>query len=231
MLPALLQIQYDVTARLTIELEDWGITVRSQRKMIVQNEVDESQLVVTTTNGKNGCGCLVQMPKFENERPNVPGPLGYMELTVTAMESPELNMNGATGTRRSAEEVAARVLQLLQLYCVATIGTFFGGSLNSSEAPEGCIAYDVKMRMAYGHDVLAKTPTPAITGTHTAVTITASSGTAYYTTDGESFPGPDQVNSFEYSVPFAVAVGTVIRAAAYASGYTGSNVAESTIST
>jgi len=228
MQPALLQIQNDVTARLAVELMDWGITVRSQRKMIVTNEVDEAQLVLTSTNGKSGAGVLVQMPTFENERPNVPGPIGYIQMKLTCKEVPELNMNASTGTLKSAEEIAGRVLQLLHLWAVTGIGTFFGGTIVKSPAEDGVVAYDASVRLNYVYDTLSKVAVPVISGTAPAITI-AGTGSIYYTVDGESFPGLDQANSFLYAAPFAATSGDLIRAAAYASGSCGSNIAEFTV--
>jgi hypothetical protein len=237
MQPALLQIQNDITARLSVELAAWGITVRSQRKMIIANEVDEAQLVMSLTNGKTGAGCLVQMPTFATENPNAPGPVGFVQLIVTCKEAPELNMNASTGTLRSAEEIAIRALGLLHLWRIVNIGTIYSSTeaIRKSTAEAGIVAYDVSMRIQLGYDTLAATGNPVISGTSTAVTLTNASGfsgsTIYYSKDGESYPGPDQENSFTYSAPFAVDVDTVIRAAAYKDGYTGSDIIEETIST
>jgi hypothetical protein len=226
---ALLQIQTDITGRLAVELAAWGITVRSQRTMIISNELDEDQLVMTLCNGKSGAGCLVQMPTFIGQNPNVPGPIGYMEVKITAVEAPELNMNASSGTRRSAEEIAGRVAELLHLYAVSNLGTLNGGGVSKTTAQPGCIAYDVAIRLAYGFDVLAKTQSPSIAGTAAAITITMPEGTACYTIDGESFPGSEQPNSYNYAAPFAVESGSLIRCVSYLSGHVGSNLVEYTV--
>jgi hypothetical protein len=227
-----IQIQNDVTGKLTVSLMAWGITVKSQRAMIISNEVDEAQLVMTITNGKSGAGCLVQMPRFSSESANAPGPLGYWELTVTVKEAPELNMNASTGTLKSAEEISRRVMQILHLMRIQNIGTFYasGDAIARGPTEPGIISYDVKVRMQFGIEVLAVSPNPTITGTPSAVTVDAGEGTTcYYTIDGESFPGPDMPNAMMASGTFAVPSGTIVRAASYIDGYIGSDVIEATI--
>ena len=234
MKPTLLQIQSDITAKLTVELASWCITVRSLRKLIVSNELDAALLTITDIGGRHGCACAVEMPTVGVDTPNVPGPQGILRISVLIIENPTENY-GQNGTQKDAELVAERVAQLLHLFRVQNVGTMYASGPNVIEPTDeidGHVGYRVTFIVKKGSDVLDKTGTPIITGTHEAVTITPApgyeTGAIYYTLDGESYPGPDRPNSFTYTAPFATDAGAVVRSAGYKTGSTGSDIAEHT---
>ena len=76
----------------------------------------------------------------------------------------------------------------------------------------------------------AKCALPGIASPAQTVTLTATENgtTIYYTTDG-SFPGPGNAAAEEYSGPFEVASGTVVRWAGYLAGCCGSDAGQATI--
>jgi hypothetical protein len=241
MKPALLQIQSDLTGKLAAELAAWNINVKSLRKLVVAGELDAALLAATPVDGRLGCGVLVEMPTFTVDAPNAPGPQGFIEASCLVLENPMLNLEPTSGTLRTAEEVSLRVLQLLHHYRIAGIGTFFceGGALRPEAAYEGLIGYRVTCRMLFPMEVLAQTNNPTIGVLLGEVTLTPAAGEEsadiWYSVDGETYPGPTQVDvngtptSFLYTSPFTSAPGTTVRFAAYLAGATGSDVIELTL--
>lgn len=228
------QIQTDIAGRLGAELYDWGVAVRSRFELVIEPDVEAMEIVTTMVNGRSGAGCIVEAPSFTASRPNIPGPQGEINVVVTVQEAPEINRNAATGTMRSAATIAKRVAELLHLFGVYTVGTLQGGSVREAASDSNTTSYKVSFSMAHSFDVLAKTAMPTITSALGEVMITASEGAAYFTVDGSTFPTPTNgvggsEFSFLYSSAFPAASGTVIRAVSYATGKTGSNVAEHTV--
>jgi len=95
----------------------------------------------------------------------------------------------------------------------------------------GCNGYRVNFAMRLAEKTIMKVPTPSIDFVvqnqeygSGSVTLSSSVGgvTIYFTTDG-SFPGPANAAATVYANPFDGTVGDVIRFAAFADGYQGSN--------
>jgi hypothetical protein len=89
------------------------------------------------------------------------------------------------------------------------------------------VVYDVKLLANFPLQPMPKLAAPTISAPGLTVTL-AGAGTIYFTVDG-SLPGPGNPAAHTYLTPFAVTAGTVVRAAAYAPNFLGSDVLMATI--
>ena len=106
---ALLQLQAEVTAKLDYEEYFAKLPVKSYRAHIISAEIDKRLPHLAGKAGKIGCGVLVGMPTIEGIDQNVSTPQSEIILPVDVVELPEINLNSADGTLKSAEEVARAV--------------------------------------------------------------------------------------------------------------------------
>jgi hypothetical protein len=98
----------------------------------------------------------------------------------------------------------------------------------------GLVAYDIVLQATFNLTPPARVACPVPPTEGPALTLTFSApgsdpDASIYTTIDGSFPGPGNESAAVYSAPFAVAGGTVIRWAAYASGKLGSSTGMATI--
>jgi Fn3 domain-containing protein len=171
--------------------------------------------------GKSGVYCLVLMPSFFVEDPNVPGVQGAVELTIRTFEDPKIN-----NTELSAEDVALANLRwfgdgLVIAGLLAIYPSTRGAALKPNYDFPGFLVYDTVLRGQLPQDFPGRTAQPTIAGDIAGnVTLACSDGAAgiFYTLDG-SMPQPGDISGAAatsvYSAPFAVASGTVVRALAW----------------
>jgi hypothetical protein len=185
--------------------------------------------------GKTGVYCLVLMPSFFVEDPNVPGVQGSVELTIRTFEDPKINNTGLT-----AEDVALANLHwfgdgLVIAGLLAIYPNARGLALKPNYDYHGFLVYDTILRGQLPQDFPGRTPQPTISNDAGSVTLACSDGTAgiYYTVDG-SMPQPGDTSStgstLVYTVPFTVANGTTVRCVAWNAAILPSDVGQTTIS-
>lgn len=171
--------------------------------------------------GKTGVYCLVLMPSFFVEDPNVPGVQGAVELTIRTFEDPKIN-----NTNLSAEDVALANLRwfgdgLLIAGLLAIYPGTKGPALKANYDYPGFLVYDTVLRGNLPQDYPGRTAQPAISNDSGGnVTLSCSDGAAdvYYTLDG-SMPQPGDTSAAGstklYAAPFSVTSGTVVRCLAW----------------
>jgi hypothetical protein len=243
--PQIEQIQPDIFAKLSSEPYFAAISLFQIRKERYQSEIDEVLSSATFDPGQSGKlpGATIEvlMPTIKTNLVNAPGPVVTLEQRLTVKENPSINLaldsnNDPLGVNLTAEEIAVEILQTLHQF-------YLGGICQALyPAPEaivpnskfpGLVSYDVVLQATFNLTPPARTGCP-LPPTDESLTLTfappASDPEAaiYYTTDG-SFPGPGNASATSYTVPFAVASGTVIRWAAYISGKLGSSTGMATV--
>ena len=82
------------------------------REETVDAQVNSALAGATFKSGKTGAAVSVLLPVFDVSRPNAPGPHLEPALIVRVQEIPTINQ-GSTGTKKTAEQIAQRVAQVL----------------------------------------------------------------------------------------------------------------------
>lgn len=231
--PEIESVQPDLAAKLKSESYFVDIPVFEIREERVESQVAAALAGRKPKNGKVGVAVEVMMPMLKTAKPNAPGPLCALETLIRVKENPPLNL-GSHGTGKTAEAVGVTILQTLHGFSTPGIcGTFYP-SQNESMVPNRdfppMVAYDIKLESIFPLTPLDRMAAPVIDCPVSTVSIIHPDPAAviYYTTDG-SFPGPGATAPQAYSTPFVATPGTIIRAAAYKPGYTGSDVSMSII--
>lgn len=181
------------------------INIVQYRKLRMESEIDKSVIWNGGRNGRAGCGILVQMPAIDIRHPNLPGPEGFLQLTISVAEEPNVNMTPEVGTMLSAEEVCDTVLDTLHNYQVAGVGNLFaeGSAVKPNESwPDGLLGYDCTFTVRSPRNQTLRTTPPADDFTDNILTLTCVDPNAvlYYTLDG-SYPGPGNPSALVYSAP------------------------------
>lgn len=232
--------QADFVARLSADpfFADVGVYLFRPRANLaattIVGQIEQALNCFTLKAGKGGAAVTVLMPTADAADGNVPGPELEESITVRVQELPLTNM-GATGTLKSAEQIAIEVARLLHLF--QTGGQVWRSATaaltpNLEFAPK--ITYDVNFRRRLPLAARAKSALPLITPDAGAapveVAIEAAPGAAiYYTLDG-SLPAPGAAGSTLYAGPVAVGAAALLRAVAYEATKAASNVAEADFS-
>jgi hypothetical protein len=185
--------------------------------------------------GKIGVCCLVLMPSFFAEDPNIPGVQGSVELVIRTFEDPKINNTGL-----SAEDVALANLSwfgdgLVIAGLLAIYPGVKGPALKPNYDYPGFLVYDTILQGKLPQNFSGRTALPTITDDNAGnVTLDCSDGAAgiYYTLDGTMpQPGDTSGTGFTklYSAPFNVLSGTVIRCLAWNPAILPSDVDQATI--
>ena len=225
------QIQVDCEERLKADPWFGDLAIIEQRKGVTLDELKQRLSVGLGRGGKVGACILVLMPGG-GPQDQTPGPRLYLVQSFIVLVHPELNSR-STGTGKSAEEIAYRILQLFNF---AHLG--YGAVLESesdalvpTDSFDGLVGYQVNLHTAAGEVPLSRVITPSISAPGTAApqTITITTATAgaaiWYTTDG-SYPSSANANAHAYGAPFTQATAATVRAAAEKSGLQQSNVTQ-----
>jgi Fn3 associated len=224
-------VQPDVYYKLLTEPWFENIAVFKIREKRLDSEVNRALAGLAGQNGKGGATIEVLMPSLKSALPETAGPICTLEQSFIVKEQPTVNQ-GANGTGLSVEQIAVNLAQTFQLF-------YLGGPMQGFYAapefykyqpvPNGSpfIAVAVVLQATFALTPLARTLAPAASAVGETVTLTdqqPGGGSAiYYTTDG-SFPGSGNPAAVEFSTPFTVASGTLVRAAAYNGALQGSMV-------
>lgn len=216
------QLQEDAVNYLLGNPATANVGYESFRKQAMESAVRQSLAGWSVrAPGKIGVYCLVLMPAFFVEDPNVPGVQGSLELIIRTFEDPKINNTGLT-----AEDVALANLRWFgDGLVIAGLLAIYPGTKGAALKPNydypGFLVYDTVLGGQLPQDFPGRTAQPAIAGDNTGVvTLACGDGAAaiYYTLDG-SMPQPGDtsgVGSTKVNAgPFTVASGTVIRCLAW----------------
>lgn len=195
--------------------------------VMIRETINKALMGLQKKGGKAGLAVMVMMPDAEVPNANSASVRFENLFTVRVLENPVIN-EGANGTGISAEQCAINVLKALHRRSAGG-NPFYPDkkAIREGAAPEGSIAYDVVLRQDATEDKRSFVTTPGLSLAEPLLTITCpTSGAAIrYTLDG-TFPGK---TATLYTAPVdvgALPAGTLIRAAAYKDGLSGSDVAE-----
>jgi len=222
-------VQTDIYGRLLADpyFADVGVFLfrpRASGGMVaIQSEVDKALAGLVARGGKTGAAVMVQMPLASSQTPDVPGPRLTFNFSVSVYERPIVNMDPATGTLKSAEDIATEVLRLLHQWKPnpSQILTASANAIVPVEGAPGIVAYDCRLDQMTGLVPLAKAAAPVIDGTDpgaVVLTSTTPGATFVYSLDG-SYP------SVAYAAPFN-GLASLVRAVAVAGGMAASNISE-----
>jgi hypothetical protein len=223
----LVQLQNDVTEALLACEALANVNVVQYRKLRISGEIDWTLLPQGGRNGKNGAGILVNMPEADCRLPNTEGPQFDLLPSFLVVEIPEINMDQTGGTMLSAEEIAQWVLDCLHLLQIDGMGQLAAAPKPIAPSTEftGCVCYRVNMRLMNprGQTIRVGYISGSFLSNECTLSCITAGATIYYTTDG-TFPGSGNTAALVYSAPFTVTPGTVVRAAAYKTGFNSSRI-------
>lgn len=224
-------VQPDVYNKLLSEGYFADVAIFRIREKRLDTEVSRALSGLQGRNGKGGATIEVLMPTLRTALPDTAGPVCVLEQKFIVKEQPTVNL-GANGTGLTCEQIAVNLAQTFQLF-------FLGGPMQGFyaspafykyiEAGSGKpqVAIQVELNATFVLTALQRTLAPAAAAAGQTVTLTdqqpGGGSTIYYTTDG-SFPGSGNANAIQYTTPFTVASGTIVRTAAYNGGLQGSMV-------
>jgi hypothetical protein len=220
------QFQRDIAGRLAADPFFATIPIVAEDQGVTEQEVEQALAAGTLVKGgKAGAAVIVFQSEEETQDPDVEGPRELATVRVRCLETPRINRSAA-GTALPAQAIAQRVKTLCHLWLRAGVDVTVRGAGRYADQ-RGVIGKDVILRTVIDQTAPARTPTASIAGSAAAVTLSCGAGSAaiYYTTDG-TFPGP---GASLYTGHFAVAGGTLVRAAAYLAGSTGSDITQLTL--
>ncbi len=224
-------VQPDVYNKLLSEAYFANVAIFAIREKRLDTEVNRALSGLQGRNGKGGATIEVHMPTLKTALPDTGGPVCILEQKFIVKEQPTVNL-GANGTGLTCEQIAVNLAQTFQLF-------FLGGPLQGfyaapafykyidAGANKPCVAIQVVLNATFVLTALQRTLAPGAAAAAQTVTLTdqqpGGGSIIYYTTDG-SFPGSGNPNAVQYTTPFTVASGTVVRTAAYNGNLQGSMV-------
>lgn len=211
-----------------------AVTVLLARKERIASEIEQALNVMGGAVGKKPGACvIVMMPVIDVADPEVRGPQLEALFTLRTLENPSMNLH-ATGTGKTAEDLALFVLRALHLWQICErLGSLYAGRQAVVPAVvEGLIGYDVTLKARVGQDVEAQcvAPVMAVAGNEVVVSSETAGAEIWVTVDG-SYPYRGTLNgrattAIPMASGLAYAEGGQYRAVAYKTGYLGSDVAE-----
>ena len=228
-------IQDDAYGRLRADPAFTGVPILLERRGVVANDIDRALNTLLEEGSKLGSCIIVLMPLFRVPFPDERGPAGDVLLTVQVIVKPLIaDDTGNGGVGKTAEELAAKVLQVLHL-----VNFGYGGELHavptaivpSQGITEGDVSYDINFSAKGGAAKPAKVSLPSISpaaGGQAPLEVTLSCITSgasiYYTLDG-SYPSSANAAAELYDGPFTIEAEATLRVAAEAADLLQSNVA------
>jgi hypothetical protein len=224
-------VQPDVYNKLLSEAYFANIAVFSIREKRLDTEVNRALSGLQGRNGKGGATIEVLMPTLKTAMPDTAGPVCILEQKFIVKEQPTVNL-GANGTGLTCEQIAVNLAQTFQLFFLGgPMQGFYAGAAFYKYVATGSdkpfVAIQVVLNATFVLTALQRTVAPAAAAAAETVTLAdqqpGGGSTIYYTTDG-SFPGSGNPTATQYTTPFTVASGTIVRTAAYNGTLQGSMV-------
>jgi hypothetical protein len=225
------QLQEDAVSYLLGNPATAVVGYETFRKQAIESAVKNAIAAWTVrVPGKIGVYCMVLMPSFFAQDPNVPGIQGEVELTIRTFEDPKIN-----NTDLSAEDVAmANLTWFGDGVIIAGLTEIYpddqGPALKPNYDYPGFLVYDTVLRGKLPQDYPGRTAQPTIDDDDAGtVTLACSDDAAdiFYTIDGK-MPTPGKADQ-KYADPFIVPAGTVIRVLGWNPDLLPSNVDQATI--
>jgi hypothetical protein len=185
--------------------------------------------------GKAGLVLIVMLPEVTETEPNVPGPPLITRLEVQVIENVLLN-RGTNGTQVRSSHAAVLALNILH-HWVAAARILYAAPNPIEPVPvkPGHVSHLVTLSARLtGYTGPGKTlaPSAALDPQDDLVLTCATAGAAIYYTTDQSFPAASNAEAVLYDGPVPdLAPGTVIRAAAYATGLNPSDLVQLTLTT
>ena len=184
---------------------------------------------MTPRGGCQGQGVLIEIPKLEVDDPNVSGPVFRPILSFVCVQAGDMAFAPGTGAQLYAEWIATIICDILHQQVDEGVGMFKCEGTVVEEASDPEFQYTNAFRVTLKCAPLLvgqtyRVPPPAIAVNSYQATLSCSDAQAllYWTADG-TFPGKGVgPSSQQYTAPFTVASGQVIRYAAYRQGFIGS---------
>lgn len=225
-------LQADVAARLRGDEYFSDIPVVTDRLNDIEAEVQKSLGVLTGKDGKIGvCTIVMQLVANDAGHQSERGPMDVL-VSVRVIENVLMNKS-ATGTGKSALSVSRRVFRVLKLAQFIGMATPLypqKPALVPSMVPIAEDVMGVSYEVRFGaRESQAGTPGKVAVPIFTvlagscSLACSTSGATIHYTADG-TCPVPGETGTTEYTAPFAVNSGDVIRAGAWKSGSIASDV-------
>jgi hypothetical protein len=232
----LVQLQDEVTTWLDTACDRFNfVPFRSLRRKIIAKEVDARTPHLWGKNNRVGVGCLVGMPVLEGIDPNVSAIQSDLYLSIDIVENPEINLRSGSGTLLSAEEIALAVRSHLHHFAIEDSICLYQDKNSVAAIPgleerwPGCLGYTVTMRGRLSESAMLKVPLPALTSPEQTVTLAdVSPAQVYYTVD-QTLPIPSNQSAILFTAPFTVPAGTIVRWAAFRTGYVPSDIGKARI--
>lgn len=222
----------DWLANVNIVTRDWILANGSQLKD--ETLAQETLVYVTPRNGREGCGVIVEKPRFVVGAPNLPGPQGDLVITCLILADPINNWSPTLGAKLPGNQVGQRILELAHGWRINPAGSFFADQSALVEANDWSPldAWRVNLRLRLPRYQSSAVAEPVITIAAGVATITCPTADAeiFFTID-DSFPAHERggnPGSARYTAPFPVASGTGLLACAYKAGLNQSNVVTKT---
>jgi len=185
----------------------------------LENRVLKALKTLTPTGGKMGLAVVVLLPEVTTAESNLPGPPLQIECEIRVIEQVLIN-RGANGSLKRSSQAALCVLGALHHQLLGSHALYAEKDpVRPVEVKAGYVSHAVKV-FARSNGVTGPGKPASVSADYYAGLLHLACGTAattiYYTTDG-SYPEPTA--GTEYTAPLAgLQVGTLIRAAAYATG-------------
>lgn len=179
--------------------------------------------------GKYGVAVFIELPD-EKQADETIGPRTVAEPQFTIIERKEVNYL-STGTGKSGNAVAHRIVQLLALQHIGAydddlaFGTFTRGRIVNPVETDSPSITAVTFEIAVQPAALERVAQPTISAAGLTVTLAcATSGASiYYTTNGQ-FPAAGVTGATLYSGPFVVSEGARLKVAAHKTGLSASPI-------
>lgn len=210
----------------TPRFENFNVVL--EREFLADSSVEITTLWSNPRNGRSGIGLLVEMPKLQAPKPN--SIQRTLLCSIGIVEERNLNLLADTGTGVSAEELGERVLDFMFAWMMGLTSGLSPEASALVPAPdlisgEGLVTYRASVALRRNHLPVGRADKPTFSNDAGTVTLTNGSNTPtatiFYTLeDSETrleniYPGSANPLAIEYSAPFTVSSGQIVRWCAY----------------
>lgn len=240
----LVQLQADLLGLLMSAPALANVNVVSERKFLVQSEINFDTLWTTPRNGRSGTGILIEMPSIEAPGKQTPGPTQNLRPTFVVFQNGDAALEPTTGSGLAAETICQLVLDTLHMQELQGIGTLYANdrAVEPAREYEFVHAYRVALFLKSAASNQTQRTAPVVMSSN-GVTATLSCATPdaeiWFTLDGSMpthsravDPVTDQLINLStqlYTGEFSVTPGMIVRAAAYADGFNPGQILNTTI--